>query len=127
MKNIVQIDFQLLGTSISPSEISKMTGITPEVELMQGERNPALKLPRQSIWSIRSHTQSDDVVDHWNSLQATLSNSKTVIREIAKTGTAKLTIIINANDRIPSITIPSEMSEFAGFVKAVIDIDHLQH
>jgi hypothetical protein len=126
MKNDVRIDFQLLGTTISPKEISKITGITPSVELMRGERNGKLDLPRQNIWSIESQVNSDDVVDHWNSLAAVLINSKDKFKEIAKTGSAKLTLVINSSQRVPSITIPPSMSEFAGFVNAVIDIDHLQ-
>jgi hypothetical protein len=126
MKNDVRIDFQLLGTSISPKEISRMTGITPDTELAEGERNEKLNLPRQSIWSKQSHVDSDDVVDHWDELERILTNSKEMFREIAITGHAKLTLVINSDQRIPPITIPPSMSEFAGFVNAVIDIDHLQ-
>lgn len=126
MKNDVQIDFQLLDAMIPPREISKITGVVPDIELMRGARNEKLDLPRQNIWSLRSHVQSDDVIDHWDSLKKGLENSREQIREIAKTGSAKITLIINSHQRIPSITIPPSMSEFAGFVNAVIDIDHLQ-
>lgn len=73
-----------------------------------------------------SHVESDDVVEHWNELEKILKGQKEKIREIAKTGKAKFTLIVNSSQRIPPITIPSSMSEFAGFVDAVIDIDHLQ-
>lgn len=126
MGNTVKICFQLLGTAISPKEISERTGIVPDVELMRGERNKELDLPRQNTWSILSQAQSDEVVDHWNSLEVILLNSRDAIKEIAKTGKAKLTLRINSHRRIPSIIIPSSMSEFAGFINAVIDIDHLQ-
>ena len=107
----IQIDFQLLETTILPSEISQKIGFSPEVELVKGERNPKLGLPRTNIWSIRSHAKSDEVVDHWNDLAKKLE-------------TVKFTLIINSSDRIPSLIIPPEMSSFAGFVGAVIDVDH---
>ena len=120
----IQIDFQLLETTILPSEISQKIGFSPEVELVKGERNPKLGLPRTNIWSIRSHAKSDEVVDHWNDLAKKLESSKSTIKEIAATGTVKFTLIINSSDRIPSLIIPPEMSSFAGFVGAVIDVDH---
>jgi hypothetical protein len=126
MENDVQIDFQLLGTIIPPKEISRITGIVPDVELMQGERNKKLNLPRVNIWSIRSTADSDEVEDHWISFGETLTKSKEEIKNIAATGVAKLTLVINSNQRIPSIIIPPAMSEFAGFIGAVIDIDHTQ-
>ncbi|NHQ88716.1 DUF4279 domain-containing protein [Iodobacter sp. HSC-16F04] len=126
MKNIVQIDFQLLGTRVLPKEISKKIEIVPDVELMRGERNKERDLPRQNIWSIRSQENSDDVADHWHNLEGILNNSREIIKEIAETGSARLTIIINSHHRVPSIIIPSSMSEFAGFINAEIDIDHLQ-
>lgn len=122
----IQIDFQLLGTTILPKDISQRTGISPDVELIQGEHNNKLDLPRQNIWAIRSQAKSDDVIDHWDELGKILENSQDEIKEIAKTGTSKFTIIINSNQRVPSIIIPAAMSKFAGFVDAVIDIDHMQ-
>ncbi len=124
MEYNVQIDFQLLGTTILPKDISEMTGITPEVEFKKGERNEKRGLPRTNIWSIRSHAKSDELVDHWMDLATTLENSKDAIKDIAKTGTAKFTLIVNSSERIPPLMIPPEMSRFAGFVDAVIDIDH---
>ena len=126
MKRDIQIDFQLLGTELPPSEITRRIGVTPDLALLRGERNPKLDIPRQSIWSLRSTSFSDRVVDHWHDLEATLCNSKEAIREIGGTGIVKFTIIVTAENRLPSLIIPSEMSAFAGFVGAVIDIDHLQ-
>jgi Domain of unknown function (DUF4279) len=126
MKNDLKIDFQLLSTSTPPLEISKITGIIADTALMKGERNPSLDLPRQNIWSIESKVNSDDVLEHWTSIEIMLTNAKEKIREIAKTGKAKFTLVIYAKHRVPSITIPVSMSEFAGYVNAVIDIDHLQ-
>ena len=126
MKTDLKIDFQLLDTSIPPNEITKITGIIPDTELVQGERNKALNLPRQNIWSIESQADSDDIDDHWKNLKEIIQGSKDSLREIAKTGMAKFTIVINSNQRIPPISIPPAMSEFAGFINAVIDIDHLQ-
>lgn len=126
MKTCVQIDFQLLGTEIAPKEITKILGVVPEVELLRGERNQARDLPRQNTWAIRSNSESDELEDHWETLYHLLNKSKEAVRDIARTGRAKFTLIVNSKDRIPPITIPSSMSEFAGYVDAVIDIDHLQ-
>ena len=126
MKNNVHIDFQLLETTITPKEISAITRMIPDTELMRGERNEQLDLPRLNIWSKRSQADSDEIADHWANLEPILKGAKEAIKEIAKTGKAKLTIIITSKQRIPPITIPASMSEFAGFINAVIDIDHIQ-
>ena len=126
MKNDVEIDFQLWATALPPKEISKRTGITPDVELMKGERNSKLNLPRENLWALRSHVESDSVVDHWSNLELILVDQKEVLREIAQTGRAKFTLIVNSASRIPPIVIPPAMSSFAGFLNAVIEIDHLQ-
>lgn len=126
MKTCVQIDFQLLGTKLAPKEITKILGAVPEVELLRGERNSLKDLPRQNTWAIRSNVESDEVGDHWESLRPLLSRSRDAIRDIAMTGCAKFTLIIDSKDRVPPITIPSSMSEFAGYINAVIDIDHIQ-
>ncbi|MED5596114.1 MULTISPECIES: DUF4279 domain-containing protein [unclassified Janthinobacterium] len=126
MESIVKVCFELLGTKISPKEISQKTGISPSTELMRGERNKLRDLPRQNIWSLDSSLQSDEVSEHWQELEGVLNPSRQTIKEIAKDGTAKITIVITSDHRLPSITIPSSMAEFAGFVNSVIDIDHLQ-
>ena len=122
----MKVYFELLGTKISPKEISQKTGISPSTELMRGERNKLRDLPRENIWSLDSSLQSNEVAEHWQELEGRLNLSRQAIKEIAKDGTAKITIVINSNHRLPSITIPSSMAEFAGFVNSVIDIDHLQ-
>lgn len=122
----MKVYFELLGTKISPKEISQKTGILPSTELMRGERNKLRDLPRENIWSLDSSLQSNEVAEHWQELEGRLNRSRQAIKEIAKDGTAKITIVINSNHRLPSITIPSSMAEFAGFVNSVIDIDHLQ-
>jgi hypothetical protein len=127
MKNDIKIDFQLLGTTIPPKEISRLTGIKPDTELMRGERNGKMNLPRQNIWSIQSHVGSDDVAAHWVELEVVLKSAKEKLREIAATGRARITLVISSKQRIPSIMIPASMSEFAGFINAVIDIDHIQY
>lgn len=124
MEYNVQIDFQLLDTTISPKDISIIVGIKPEVELAKGERNPKLGLPRVNIWSIRSHAKSDELADHWLDFASVLEAAKDKIKNVAKTGNAKFTLIVNSSERIPPLTIPPEMSKFAGYVDAVIDIDH---
>lgn len=123
----MQLDFQLLGTTIAPKEISRVTGISPDIELNQGERNKELNLPRQTVWSIKSKVQSEVLADHWEDLEKSLEKSQEAIKDVAQTGRAVLTIVVTGGKRIPSIQIPPKMSLFAGFVNAVIDIDHLQY
>ena len=122
----MRIDFQLLGTLVTPKDISKRTGIKPHVELLRGERTNALDLPRQNLWSIGTHSESDEVKEHWMQIESILNCAREEIRKIAETGMAKLTIVLPRSDRIPSLQIPVEMSAFAGYVNAIIDIDHLQ-
>lgn len=126
MESILSIDFQLLNTKVSPKEISVITGITPDVALLRGERNSTRDLPRHNIWSVQSRIESNEVSDHWNYLKEKIYSSKESIRVIAKDGICRLSIIISGH-RIPSIIIPPSMSEFAGYVNAEIDIDHLQN
>ena len=124
--DLITIDFQLLDTDIPPYEISRMTRIKPSEALIRGERNKARDLPRQNIWSLQSQIESDEVSDHWLELRDRLHGSQDDICRIAKTGIARFSIVIKGGNRIPPIQIPSEMSAFAGYVGAVIEIDHLQ-
>lgn len=126
MNTELKLDFQLLGTSIPPKEITHLTGITPDTALLKGERNAKLILPRLNIWSVESHSNSDSLADHWSELESLLSGSTESIRDIATTGIARLTVVINNTKRIPPLTIPASMSKFASQVNAEIDIDHLQ-
>lgn len=122
----MKLDFQLLGTSVLPEEISRKTGVAPDTQLARGERNAALDLPRQNVWSVESHVESDEVSDHWEDIEQRLRGSRDEFRKIANTGTARLTVVLASSDRLPSLQIPPAMSEFAAFVNATIDIDHLQ-
>lgn len=123
---LLQIDFQLLGTSVPPKEISSILGMVPDTAFLAGERNPRLGLPRQNLWSVRSRSSSSEVADHWESLAAALNRVRYEIKAIADTGRARITLVIFNGERIPPLTIPPLMAEFAGFVGAEIDIDHLQ-
>lgn len=126
MKNDVEIDFILWATTVPPKEISSRTGIEPDVALLKGERNSQLCLPRANLWALRSHVESDSVEDHWLALERVIGGQKDILKEIAQTGSAKITLIVNSAQRIPPITIPPAMSAFAAFINATIDIDHLQ-
>jgi hypothetical protein len=126
MKNDVEIDFQLWATSIPPKEISELTRIKPDVQFLKGERNSKLVLPRENLWAIRSKANSNKIEDHWSELEGILLSEKEALREVARTGSAKLTIIVNSKLRIPSIVIPPRMSAFAAFLEAFIEIDHIQ-
>lgn len=126
MRNSVEIGFSLSGTSIAPKEISEILGVVPDVALLRGERNSQLDLPRTNIWALRSTVRSNEVADHWHELELLIGDKRDVVASIAVTGRASFTIIINSAIRVPSIQIPPAMSFFAGFINAVIDIDHLQ-
>lgn len=127
MKNDVEIDFELYATTVSPKEISRLTGVDADVCLLKGERNKELCLPRENRWSIRSHVISDSVEDHWNYLEKMLSGKEEILKNLAETGTVKITLIVNSSMRIPPLSIPPNMSAFAAFLNANIEIDHLQH
>jgi hypothetical protein len=73
-----------------------------------------------------AHVVSDEVSEHWIDIERALKKAKEEIREIAKTGTARLTLVLTRSERLPPLQIPPAMSEFAGFVNAIIEIDHLQ-
>lgn len=126
MKTDVEIDFELYATTVAPKEISKITGIDADVCLLKGERNKELCLPRENRWSIRSHVNSNDVKDHWRYLENILIDKKYILRDLARTGVAIITLIVNSPMRIPPISIPPNMSDFAAFLGANIEIDHLQ-
>lgn len=126
MKNDVEIDFQLWATAVPPKEISKRTGIKPDVEFLKGERNSKLNLPRENLWALRSNVESNLVADHWSNLELILVDQKDALKEYAQAGRAKFTLIVNSSSRIPSIVIPPAMSAFAAFLNAAIEIDHLQ-
>jgi len=123
VENNIQIDFQILDTKLSPKEITALLDIIPDDEIKKGARNTKLNLPRQNIWSLRSHTESDCVSDHWLELKSKLFHSHKLIKEIIETGKSKFTILFNSEARFPSIIIPPEMSKFAGYINAEIDID----
>lgn len=127
MANILRLDFFLLETDVVPKEISEKTGISPDSELRKGERNPSLGLPRQNTWAIGSKTDSAELEEHWRELESILLGAKDQIRLIAKSGRAELVVAVVGGGRLPSIRIPVKMSEFAGYVGAIVDIDHLQY
>lgn len=126
VERIIRVCFALLGTELPPREISQRTGIEPGVELARGERNALMDLPRHHIWALESALKSDEVAEHWGQLGPVLNGARDTIRQIARGGTARFTIVVESRHRLPSIIIPSSMAEFAGYVDAVIDVDHLQ-
>lgn len=126
MERLIKVCFELLGTEMSPKEISQTTGVSPSIELYRGERDESRVLPRQNIWALDSQSDSGEVAEHWEELKPLLNRARDLIKEIAKSGTARLTIVVESQHRLPSVVIPAAMAEFAGFVGAVIDIDHMQ-
>jgi len=126
MSTNIEIDFTLWGSIIPPKTISTLTEIAPEVQFLKGERNRSLVLPRENLWAIRSTVDSDVISDHWAELGGKLVPKKEVLREVAGTGIAKITIIVRGGSRIPSLVIPPDLSSFASFMNAPIEIDHMQ-
>jgi hypothetical protein len=78
MKFPVQIDFQILDSSVDPKEISEIIGVQPDTALRKGERNRSLGLPKWNIWAKRSVAQTPDAFleDHWAALAPPLSEAR---------------------------------------------------
>lgn len=126
MENNFFLNFVFWNTSVLPKEITERLNVVPDTELKQGERNKVLNLPRYNLWSLRTTSRSDDVLDHWNELAEKFQGKRQEIKKIGTTGIVKIVIAIQGHSsRLPPIKIPSEMSEFAGYIGAVIDIDHI--
>lgn len=126
MENNFFLNFVFWNTSVLPKEITGRLNVVPDTELKQGERNKVLNLPRYNLWSLRSTSRSDDVLDHWNELAEKFQGKRQEIKKIGTTGIVKIVIAIQGHSsRLPPIKIPAEMSEFAGYIGAVIDIDHI--
>jgi len=122
----VFIDFILWETEMPPKEITKQVGVVPDAELLKGERDAERILPRQNLWSLRSTLSSDDISEQWKELSSKLNPAKDTLKDIAKNGIAKVTIVVTTQGYIPNITIPFGMLEFMGYIDGVIDVDHLQ-
>jgi len=122
----MRIHFTLWGATVTPEDINAFTGIAADTALLRGERHPAQDLPRQNLWSVESHVMSDSVAEHWAEIGPALTASAEILSAIASTGTARLTIAIDAAERLPSLQIPPAMAAFAGQVGALIDIDQIQ-
>lgn len=126
MNNLLKIDFQIIGSPIPPKEISKLLCIKPDVALLKGERNKELCLPRNNLWAVESKVKSEELEDHWKDIKLELEKATQEIKKLSNFNTIiKISIVIQGN-RIPSITIPPDLSRFAGDVNASIDVDHLQ-
>ena len=122
----VFIDFILWETEMPPNEITKQIGVVPDTELLKGERNAERILPRQNLWSLRSTLSSDDISEQWEELSSKLNPAKDTLRDIAKKGIAKVTIVVTTQGYIPNIILPFEMLDFMGYLDGIIDVDHLQ-
>ena len=126
MEQKVYIDFALLDTKINPKMITKLIGIIPDNELSKGEKNPNLDIPRQNIWSLQSKINSEDILLHWEEIDRQLNHAKDTIKTILKDGFGCTTIVMLTETCIPKIIIPAKMSQFLGYIGAMIDIDHMQ-
>lgn len=126
MSKIEKIDFQIIDSSIPPKEITRLLGVSPDVELLKGERNKEFCLPRMNLWALSSKNEYVDLQGHWDEIKDCLLRVVDEINRVAKFGVVKITIVVTGRGRLPSIMIPVDLSKFAGQINAVIDIDHLQ-
>lgn len=126
MEHKLQIALSLLGNPVAPKDITQLLGVFPETSLLRGERRPELDLPRQNIWSVRSDGRLKTIDSQWEQLKRLFEQKWDVFVGISRRGTTKITIIVDATDRIPSIVIPFIMSKDAFSLNAEIDIDCYQ-
>ena len=125
-KSLEHFSFMLSNTDVLPSDISILTGITPNTALKRGESNPTKDLPRQNIWIINSDIRSEVVADHWKNVKNKIIHQQTLLRDIGKTGMVVVNIGIKGGSKAPLIPITPDMSTFSGYVGAIIEIDHIQ-
>jgi hypothetical protein len=126
-KDILYIGFKLWKTIISPHDIKNITGVDPDYSKLKGERNSKLILPKENLWTIESKVTSDEVPDHWEYLEKIIVPAQEKFKEIIELGgEATLVIVITSHFRIPPVFIPPSMCEFAAYINATIEIDHLQ-
>jgi Domain of unknown function (DUF4279) len=128
MKLPVQIDFQILDSSVDPKEISEIIGVQPDTALRKGERNRSLGLPKGNIWAKRSVAQTPDAFleDHWAALAPAFRGKEAILRQAARGGKIRMTLIVDGTGRFPPLIIPKEMIAFAAAIGAEIDIDVYQ-
>lgn len=117
MNSKIYLDFVLWDTTIIPKEITKLLNVIPNTELLKGERNQKLNLPRANIWSLTTTPKplSSSLETHWKELEAKLYELQNDIKNILiKGGEMRMIIVLSLEDNvgIPPLMIPPKMSEF---------------
>ena len=125
MEFAVQIDLIIECGDADPVALTTRLGVDPTSAGRRGERNPNLNLPRVNYWSRRSHANDRDapLAEHWASLAPLFAGKAEIIRAAGANGRNRLTVIVDATDRAPSVIIPPAMARFAALIDADIDVD----
>lgn len=128
MNFAVQIDLIIECGDDDPGTLTTMLGIEPTGACSRGARNPRNDLPRISFWSRRSQAVGRDatLAEHWDSLAPHFVGKEDIIRKAGARGRNRLTVIVDATDRAPSVIIPPAMARFAALIEGEIDVDIYQ-
>jgi hypothetical protein len=128
MEYHVQIALDVMDFDGSPEGISKALQVVPTYARREGDLNEQGVRAKRNLWSLRSQAESadSDVEAHWASIRGKVEARKDAFAAIAKTNKLRITLIVHAGERFPSIIIPPSMSAFAAHVGASIDVDLYQ-
>lgn len=128
MKFAVQIDLIIECGDDDPGTLTTKLGVEPTSTCRKGARNPRLDLPRMSFWSRRSQAVARDasLAEHWASLAPLFEGKEDVIRKAGARSRNRLTVIVDATGRAPSVIIPPAMARFAALIEGEIDVDIYQ-
>lgn len=119
-----QIEIWLQNSLVSAEDITRLLGIDLGTAFFVGENKKIRDRESKNIWSVYSDPHGVYVEDQWASLFQKFGDKWGRFVEIAKNGSAHITIVVDATDRIPPIIIPPAMSFAAAEINAVIDIDY---
>ena len=72
---------------------------------------------KKGTYSFISDTKSHEICDHWEDIEKIFHSQKSKLKDISQ-----INIIIDNNERIPSIIIPSKMLKFIGEIQADVKI-----
>lgn len=122
----LQIVLSLFGSVVSPKTITSMIDVVPFTALDKGERRPELNLPKESIWSVRSDGSLSTIIDQWRYIRGLFGMKWSNFVEISALSRVRITIVVDASARIPSIIIPPEMAYDAYILNSEIDVDCFQ-
>lgn len=106
----LQIALSLFDSVVPAKKITSIVAVQPFTALDRGERRPELNLPRESIWSVRSDGNLPTVADQWKYIRALFDMKWDGFVKISMSSKVRITIIVDASEKIPSIIIPPEMA-----------------